>query len=246
MHLFFSMGSSKGAAAGGLPPPGKDARGQRPPQLSVRGAAAAVGGLRALLVACFNCVPGWLAWFVDFPPPLLPIPTCTDIAINGAHIVAERGAIQRICRQPRGSRWGRGHPAPGARGRRPAARAAAAVTACAPACFSPAALAKPALICDLSSLAVVLLAPVEAVGRGAPRRRAEVPAASGLHLWRLRRHAADVCLGFLRPESRQPAMHGAAAVARARGRMQAGACQPRMPAAAVLEPLTGAAGGGGP
>ncbi len=36
MHLFFSMGSAKGAAAGGLSPPGKDARGQRPPQLAVR------------------------------------------------------------------------------------------------------------------------------------------------------------------------------------------------------------------
>ncbi|KAI7844758.1 hypothetical protein COHA_001640 [Chlorella ohadii] len=35
MHLFFSMGSAKGAAAGGLSPPGKDTRGQRPPQLAV-------------------------------------------------------------------------------------------------------------------------------------------------------------------------------------------------------------------
>ena len=42
MHLFFSMGSAKGAAAGGLPPPGKDARGLRPPQLAVSREEAAV------------------------------------------------------------------------------------------------------------------------------------------------------------------------------------------------------------
>lgn len=55
MHLFFSMGSPKGAAAGGLAPPGKDGRGQRPPQLAVRW----FGGAACRAVLLLVCLCGW-------------------------------------------------------------------------------------------------------------------------------------------------------------------------------------------